>query len=142
MKKQINRNDILRDVRYILSSHAVDLQKCQFSCSTDIVTVFGYLKKSPRGEFTMQGVVGLCRQLKALPYLRDVMFRFDNWAIDSNLSSILHLEKKERDDSGEPAETAEEIEKETEESPEDGTFRINKKEITDGINLPDDDMFL
>lgn len=128
MARQINRNEILRDVQYILSRHSVDLQKCQFSCSTDIVTLFGVLKKSPRGDFTNIGVVGLCRELKALPYLRDVMFRFDNWAIDSNLTSVLFLEKRKKVESEEeefdnPEEKKEEGEKEQKsERPFDDAF--------------------
>jgi hypothetical protein len=138
MNRQINRNDIIRDIRYILAKHAADLQKCQFSCSTDILTVFGVLKKAPKGEFAMHGVIGLCRELK------DVMFKFDNWQIDSNLTSVLHTEKKSIGMEGEDQAQAEEetVKKQDDKSDDDDTFRIVKKDITKGIKMPDDDMFL
>ncbi len=145
MNRKVNRNDIIRDIRYILVKHAADMQKCRFSCSTDILTVFGILKKSPKGDFTVHGVIGLCRELKALPYLRDVIFKFDNWQVDSNLTSVLNMDKKsisvKSNEDSQPEEEAGEKKKEDKPNDED-TFRIVKKDITDGISMPDDDMFV
>ncbi len=143
--KSINRNDIIRDIMYILSKHSVDLQKCLYNCSTDIATLFGELKKSPRGDFTTNGVVSLCRELKSHPHLRDVMFRFDNWQIDSNLTSVLFMGKREVEEDEDEAETKPELEETFHNSCEDeetGTFRVTKNDLLDGITKPDDDAFL
>lgn len=93
-QQAMNRNEIVLQVRYILVKYAIDLQKCLFSCSTDIVTVYGTLKKSPRGDLSFQQVISMCRDLKALPGVKDVIFRFDNWTIDSSLTSVSCLEKR------------------------------------------------
>lgn len=98
MNKPVNRNETLRSVQTILTKHAVDLRQCLFSCSIDLVTIYGVLKKSPKGDFTMPGVMALCRELKALPDIRDVIYRLDNWSIDSSLTSVISMGKKEEDE--------------------------------------------
>jgi hypothetical protein len=136
MAQKPNRNDILRDMRYILAKHAVDTQKCLFSCSVDIATVYGVLKKSPRGDFSVHGVDALCRELKMLPGLRDVIFRFDNWQVAPNLTSIIHLEKNEAG-ATETDNSGQEQDSET-----NGQTSNDKRSIQDDVGFPGNDIFL
>ncbi len=122
MNQPLNRNEILRNVQTILTKHAVDLQLCFFSCSIDLVTLYGVLKKSPKGDFTTPGVMALCRELKTLRDVRDVIYRLDNWSIDSSLTSVIFMDKREED--------------------EDAYNYEQEDTDTEDKSLPEDDIFL
>ena len=78
---------ILQNVRAVLNKYAVDLAKLRFSCPNGIVELYGHLQKVPRGLFSPSAVIALSRELLVLPYVRDVVFRLEDWDVSPGLTA-------------------------------------------------------
>jgi len=81
--EQVSRYEINRNVRMIITRNDADLAwlDCSFMGSTVYIT--GDLVK-PDGDFSVQEIENLAREISSLPHVRDVQFSLNNWVVVSS----------------------------------------------------------
>lgn len=76
-----SRQELNKLVKSVLVRHFVDISILQWSCTQNTAHMYGDLHKYTGGEFTMQEIDTLVRELSRLPNLRTIRFNLSNWDI-------------------------------------------------------------
>lgn len=81
--EEVSRYEVNRSVRMVLSRHDADLERIDYSYVGHSVYLYGDLIK-PGGDFSVQGVEALAREISALPHVREIQFHLNNWKVNSS----------------------------------------------------------
>jgi hypothetical protein len=81
--EQVSRYEINRNVRMIFARHDADLTKIDYSFIGNTVYLSGDLVRSD-GDFSVQEIEVIVREISALPHVRDIQFDLNNWVADSS----------------------------------------------------------
>jgi hypothetical protein len=92
-KSQASRYEMNRNVKRVLTKHAVDLMTLQFFCSGEVVYLSGKLKKDPDGDFKPAQIETLVRELSSLPHVRNLQFDLSNWTLIYE-PGVININKK------------------------------------------------
>jgi hypothetical protein len=78
-----SRYDVNRNVRMIIARNNADLSRIDYSFTGSTVYLTGDLVK-PDGDFSVQEIETLARDISAVPHVRDIQFNLANWMVVSS----------------------------------------------------------
>lgn len=90
---KVNRFEINKLVRRVLTKNQVDMSTVSFSCMGGRILLTGLLKKGSGSEFTAKGVETMVTELRKVKGVTDVGSELGNW--DINGGSIQKIDKAE-----------------------------------------------
>lgn len=90
---KVNRFEINKLVRRVLTKNQVDMSTVTFTCIGGRILLSGLLKKSSGSDFTAQGVESMCSELRKIKGVSDIGSELGNW--DVNGGSIQKIDKGE-----------------------------------------------
>lgn len=93
--EQVSRYEVNRNVRMVLIRHDADLTGIDYSFIGNTVYFYGDLVKLS-GDFSVQEIEALAREISALPHVREIQFHFNNWMVASSGDSwqVVRTKKK------------------------------------------------
>ena len=95
--EQVSRYEVNRNVRMVLIRHDADLTRIDYSYMGSTVYFYGDLVKSS-GDFSVQEIEVLAREISALPHVREIQFHFNNWMVASSGDSWQVIRTKKKSD--------------------------------------------
>jgi hypothetical protein len=114
-----SRYAINQRVRSVLVRHDVDLEALSISSSTNIVYVYGFLKKGTGNDMKPSDIDLLFREIEQLPSVRGIAVDLENWIVTSSEGTWMATAKRRGGRPGAASEPSED-------------YRINEEEhITD-----------
>jgi hypothetical protein len=81
--EQVSRYEVNRNVRMVITRHDADLTRIDYSFTGNTVYLYGDLIKSD-GDFSVQEIDALAREISALPSVRDIQFNLNNLIVVSS----------------------------------------------------------
>jgi hypothetical protein len=81
--EQVSRYEINRNVRTIFTRHDADLTRIDYSFMGSTVYLDGDIVK-PDGDFSVQEIENIAREISAIPHVRDVQFNLNNLIVVSS----------------------------------------------------------
>lgn len=78
--EQFSRYEINRNVRMVFVRHDADLTRIDYSFMGSTVYLDGDIVKT-NGDFSMQEIETIVREISALPHVRDIQFNLNNLII-------------------------------------------------------------
>lgn len=81
--EQVSRYEINRNVRMVFTRHDADLTRIEYSFMGSTVYLDGELVR-PDGDFSIQEVGDIAKEIAALPHVRDVQFNLNNLIVLSS----------------------------------------------------------
>lgn len=81
--EQVSRYEINRNVRMVFTRHDADLTRIDYSFMGSTVYLDGDIVK-PDGDFPIQEIEAIAREISALPHVRDIQFNLNNFIVVSS----------------------------------------------------------
>ena len=81
--EQVSRYEVNRNVRMVFTRHDADLTRIDYSFMGSTVYLDGDLVR-PDGDFSVQEIEAMAREILALPHVRDVQFNLNNLIVVSS----------------------------------------------------------
>ena len=81
--EQVSRYEVNRNVRMVITHHDADMTKIDYSFTGNTVYIYGDLVK-PDGDFSVQEIESLAREISALPHVRDIQFNLNSLTVVSS----------------------------------------------------------
>jgi hypothetical protein len=88
---KVNRFEINKLVRRVLTKNQVDMSTISFTCIGGRILLSGLLKKGSGGEFTASGIESMLSEMRKIKGVSDVGSELGNW--DLNGGSITKVDK-------------------------------------------------
>lgn len=94
--EQVSRYEVNRNVRMVFTRHDADLTRIDYSFMGSTVYLDGDIVKTD-GDFSLQEIETIAREISALPHVRDVQFNLNNltvvpygdsWQVTRTLKSV------------------------------------------------------
>ncbi len=99
MPQNVPKYELMQWVKMVLVRHGVDLSALQFTCTPTTVFLSGRLLKDPRGEFSVNALETMLRELEGPPYVLRVNAELDNWVVESRFGewTLTPLKRQRRE---------------------------------------------
>jgi hypothetical protein len=81
--EQGSRYEVNRNVRMVITRHNADLTRIDYSFMGNTVYLYGNLVKLD-GDFSVQEIDALAREISALPSVHDIQFNLNNFIVVSS----------------------------------------------------------
>jgi hypothetical protein len=81
--EQVSRYEVNRNVRMVFTRHDADLTRIEYSFMGSTVYLDGDIVK-PGGDFPIQEIEAIAREISALPHVRDIQFNLNNFIVVSS----------------------------------------------------------
>lgn len=91
---QGSRYEMNQRVKMILVRHGVNLTLLRWSSSQRTTSFYGILRKDTDGEFTLQSLEALVKELLNMPRGHRIRFSLENWDISPDSESLKITKKK------------------------------------------------
>lgn len=88
---KVNRFEINKLVRRVLTKNQVDMSMISFTCIGGRILLSGLLKKGTGSEFTANGIESMVAEMRKIKGVSDVGSELGNW--DVNGGSIQKIDK-------------------------------------------------
>jgi hypothetical protein len=96
------RYEINRQVKMVLSRHAVNLETLSISSSNTLVYLYGVLQEESGRDLTVPDIDNIFTEIEHIPNVKGIIPDFDNWSI-SNLEGSWHASSRRRAQQSAPA---------------------------------------
>lgn len=78
--EQVSRYEVNRNVRMVFTRHDADLTRIDYSFMGSTVYIDGDIVKTD-GDFSLQDIETIAREIAALPHVRDLQFNLNNLTV-------------------------------------------------------------
>lgn len=96
------RYEINRQVKMVLTRHAVNLETLSISSSNSLVYLYGVLQEESGRDFTVQDIDNIFKEIEQIPNVKGIIPDFENWTI-SNLEGFWHAYSRHKLQQSAPA---------------------------------------
>lgn len=99
---QLARYEINRQVKMVLTRHAVNLETLSISSSNSLVYLYGVLQEESGRDFTVKDIDNIFTEIEHIHNVKGIIPDLDNWTI-SNLEGSWHACSHRRAQQSAPA---------------------------------------
>jgi hypothetical protein len=96
------RYEINRQVKMVLTRHAVNLETLSVSSSNSLVYLYGVLQEETGRDFTVKDIDNIFTEIEHIPHVKGIIPDFENWTI-SNLEGSWQASSRRRAQQSAPA---------------------------------------
>jgi len=86
-KYQLTRYEINRQVKMVLTRHAVNLEMLSISCSNSLVYLYGVLQEESGRDFTVTNIDNMFKEIERISNVKGIIADFENWTISNSEGS-------------------------------------------------------
>lgn len=83
-KNQLTRYEINRQVKMVLTRHAVNLEMLSISCSNSLVYLYGVLQEESGRDFTVTNIDNMFKEIERISNVKGIIADFENWTISNS----------------------------------------------------------
>jgi hypothetical protein len=96
------RYEINRQVKMVLTRHAVNLETLSISSSNSLVYLYGVLQEESGRDLTVKDIDNIFKEIDHIPNVKGIIPDFENWTI-SNLEGSWHASSRHKLQQSAPA---------------------------------------